>query len=557
MEAAAPALQSRTSLGELPDTPAGVSFPRVAQIVRSEKFEAAVGLAILLNCGTIGLQVNAMVEDVPSWQLTLASASEHFFTAFFLLEFCLRVAFFGYQNYTPCWPGPTPRIDVLWNLSDACLVWITGVGTVWVAPVVGVDVGRVRIMTMLRAIRLMRLVKAVRKMPQFAEVYLLVRGLSDSMRTLFWTVIVIFFITYIFATFGVVLLSVPLKDIYQDAEAAGGGAAVDLATLKMLYESSNSLMAWIYTLIQVLTTDSWTGISRPMEEVLPGAWVFFVSYIALAAVVFLNLVTAVIVENALEHSKNDEETQLMHKEEALRKAFQNFKHLFYLMDEDGDQVLSKEEFTSAFQHEEIARKLKLLDFKEEECKEIFDLLDEGDETLTLDEFFYGLQQMKGDASAKEVYILGKFVDRVWDFILQFSLEADEDVEQLFRHLGLGSLRGHRNGPILARASKAAKYFQKDSPANKSLASNEAKPGEEDSMTELAHQVQGIISQVDGLSKSLSMQVQTLSDRLTSVEESSLVAERSVQQLMQAPMLEPKLKVKQGMSLGRGCCSSTA
>lgn len=548
-------LGSRGSSENL-ETPTSLLLPKTSQLVHSNKFEAAVGLAILLNCFTVGLQVNALVEDVPSWQLTIASVAEHFFTAFFLLEFFLRVAFFGYQIYTPCCPGPTPLMDVFSNLCDAFLVWVTGVGTAWVAPVVGIDVGRIRILTMLRAVRLMRLVKAVRKMPQFAEVYLLIRGLGDSMKTLFWTVIVIFFITYIFATFGVVLLSVPLKGIYEDAEAAGGGAAVDLATLKMLFESSNSLMAWIYTLIQVLTTDSWTGISRPMEDVLPGAWVFFVSYIALASVVFLNLVTAVIVENALEHSKSDEETQLMHQEEASKKAFRNFQQLFLMMDDDGDQVLTKEEFTLAFTHEEIARKLKLLDFKEDECRELFDLLDEGDETLTLDEFFYGLQQMKGDASAKEVYILGKFVDRIWDFLLQFSQEVEEDSDQLFKSLGLGSLRGHRRGSILARAREASK--QSASSVQQSAASNEGTFGEaEDTgLTELTQQVQGIIGQVDSLGKNLSMQVQTLSDRLTSVEESSLVAERSVQQLMQAPMLEPKLKVKQGFSLGRGCCSSS-
>lgn len=550
-------LGSRVGSYESIETPSSLAFPHTSQFVHSNKFEAAVGLAILLNCFTVGLQVNALVQDAPSWQLLVASVAEHFFTAFFLLEFFLRVAFFGYQVYTPCCPGPTPLVDVFSNLCDACLVWVTGVGTACVAPVVGIDVGRIRVLTMLRAVRLMRLVKAVRKMPQFSEVYLLIRGLSDSMKTLFWTVIVIFFITYIFATFGVVLLSVPLKSIYEDAEAAGGGAAVDLPTLKMLYESSNSLMAWIYTLIQVLTTDSWTGISRPMEDVVPGAWVFFVSYIALASVVFLNLVTAVIVENALEHSKNDEETQLMHKEEATKKSFREFQQLFLLMDDDGDQVLTKQEFTHAFKHEEVARKLKLLDFKEEECKELFDLLDEGDETLTLDEFFYGLQQMKGDATAKEVYILQKLVDRIWDFMLQFSHEVDEDSEQLFKSLGLGSLRGHKRGSILARAREAAK--QNQSPVPPDAASNQGVPGqgEDTGLTEISQQVQGIIGQVDSLSKSLSMQVQTLSDRLTSVEQSSLVAERSVQQLMQAPMLEPKLKVKQGISLGRGCCSSTS
>merc|ERR1719156_41608 len=86
-------------------------------------------------------------------------------------------------------------------------------------------------LTILRAMRLVRVVRVVSRVKIFHEVWLLLRGLTGSMRVLFWTVVVIFFITYLFAVFGVVLLSVQIKDEYNDASATSGGVSDDLEEL--------------------------------------------------------------------------------------------------------------------------------------------------------------------------------------------------------------------------------------------------------------------------------------------------------------------------------------
>lgn len=53
----------------------------------------------------------------------------------------------------------------------------------------------------------------------------------------------------------------------------------------------------LYTLFQVMTLESWSmGIVRPVMEVHPWAWVFFVSFILLSSFTILNLFIAVIVD---------------------------------------------------------------------------------------------------------------------------------------------------------------------------------------------------------------------------------------------------------------------
>jgi voltage-gated sodium channel len=56
----------------------------------------------------------------------------------------------------------------------------------------------------------------------------------------------------------------------------------------------------VYTLFQVMTLESWSmGIVRPVMEVFPYAWVFFIPFILIATFTMLNLFIAIIV-NAMQ-----------------------------------------------------------------------------------------------------------------------------------------------------------------------------------------------------------------------------------------------------------------
>mgnify|MGYP006210843333 CR=1 FL=1 len=65
----------------------------------------------------------------------------------------------------------------------------------------------------------------------------------------------------------------------------------------------------LYTLFQVMTLESWSmGLVRPVMEVYPFAWLYFVPFILIATFMMLNLFIAVIV-NAMQstHEPSAEE----------------------------------------------------------------------------------------------------------------------------------------------------------------------------------------------------------------------------------------------------------
>ncbi|MEO1294061.1 MAG: ion transporter, partial [Pseudomonadota bacterium] len=76
-----------------------------------------------------------------------------------------------------------------------------------------------------------------------------------------------------------------------------------------------TLGASFFTLFQVMTLENWAdGIARPMMEIYPWAWLFFVVFVVVTAFAVLNLFIGIIVdamqddrEEALEEHRDEVE----------------------------------------------------------------------------------------------------------------------------------------------------------------------------------------------------------------------------------------------------------
>ncbi|QFR49842.1 ion transporter [Sulfurimonas lithotrophica] len=67
-----------------------------------------------------------------------------------------------------------------------------------------------------------------------------------------------------------------------------------------------TLGASFYTLFQIMTLESWSmGIVRPVMEVYPLAWVFFVPFIFIVTFVMINLIVAIVVDAMAEINKDE------------------------------------------------------------------------------------------------------------------------------------------------------------------------------------------------------------------------------------------------------------
>jgi len=162
--------------------------------------------------------------------------------------------------------------------------------------------------------------------------------------------------------------------------------------------------------------DSFHGFMRKLLVYVGWSWMFFYAYIAIAVFVLMNLVTAVIVEQAMTTSQRDQEHLAASKDAEKRKDLEELKDLFSMMDADGSGTLSWDEFQYSFLDPDICKKWKILDFQKEECKELFGLLDDGDGEIATGEFFDGLGRMRGFAQSRDVFRLQKCVYKLQSLV---------------------------------------------------------------------------------------------------------------------------------------------
>ncbi|EER12231.1 conserved hypothetical protein [Perkinsus marinus ATCC 50983] len=329
------------------------------------------------------------------------STAEHVFTAVFFIEWILRVTSGGWV-----W-----MFD-MYNFLDFLLVFITGVMANWFLDPLGVDVSLLRKLTVLRALRLVRLARAVRLIPMFKEMWLLLGGFLDSALLILWTLIIITVLLFMFSVWGVEIIG------------HNAGVAADPVTAPLFPTLHQGMFTLLQLPLEVLTLDTWSdSVARPLMIHLPRVGLYFA--------VLMNLVTAVVVENAFALARKDEEQQARVKQAQKRRDILDLKDLFMELDADGSGELDRKEFDQALGDSKIVDKMSSLGIEREDMLNIWDLLDDGDGVLTIEEFTGGLRMLKGGARAKEVLVLLKQLRRaIVDSCILLANELSDQVWEL-------------------------------------------------------------------------------------------------------------------------------
>lgn len=393
-------------------------YPRIRKIVHTNCFEIVGNLVIFANTFVVGWQAELLPHTVTDRDKLVSTILENFFTFAFVVELTLS---------TLCW-GWTSLLERE-NWMDVFLVFL-GVLTTWILGPFGIEVDFLRKLTALRTLRLIRLARAVRLRPEFKEMWALMKGLTDSGETLFWTYVMIFCVLYFFAIIATSLIG--KAEAFQDDALA--------------QEYFGDVILSMLSLFQLMTLDSWTGFARPLMEKQVWVALFFIFFIAVAVFVMLNLVTAVIVENSFSESKSEEIERAVRLEREKEEELEDLKQFFLQIDLDGSGSLTKQEFFRATKQRKIRNKLRALDILPKDIDELWDILDDGKGELQVEEFQSGIRRLRGEAKSKDILRLSKE-------LRQFEMSVDE-VEGYIES-SKGRLKGLQNQLTRCRADIAA------------------------------------------------------------------------------------------------------
>ena len=213
---------------------------RLTRVVEAHLTQRLIIALILLNALTLGLETSSTVMAFAGPVINVA---DRLILAIFTIEVLAKMFVYGLRF----WRNP-------WHVFDFFVVGIA------LIPGTGP-------FSVLRVLRLLRLVSMVPKLRFIVEALLrAIPGIASILGLL----VLVFYVFAIIAT-----------GLFRDSHPEWFG----------------TLGASMYTLFQVMTLESWSmGIVRPVMEVYPQAWLFFVPFILIATFTMLNLFIAIIVD---------------------------------------------------------------------------------------------------------------------------------------------------------------------------------------------------------------------------------------------------------------------
>lgn len=199
---------------------------------------------ILINAVTLGLETSTTVMDRAG---PLLRTIDTVCLAIFVVELVARLYALGLRFFRTGW-----------NIFDFVIVGIS---------LVPAGEG----MSVLRALRILRVLRVVSVVPSLRRV---VDGLGRALPGMGSVFLLILIIYYIAAVMATKLFAASFPEWF------------------------GTLGASAYSLFQVMTLESWSmGIVRPVMEVYPLAWAFFVPFILMTTFAVMNLIVGLIVSS--------------------------------------------------------------------------------------------------------------------------------------------------------------------------------------------------------------------------------------------------------------------
>jgi voltage-gated sodium channel len=218
----------------------------VARFLESRQFERVLLTLIIINAITLGLETS-------NWVMSqfggLLFAIDRLILSIFVVELALRLT--------------VRRLSFFrdpWSVFDFVVVSLA------LLPATGA-------FSVLRALRVLRLLRTISILPSLRRV---VSGLLTALPGMGSIILLISLIYYVFSVMATKIFGSSFPEWF------------------------GSIGASAYSLFQIMTLESWSmGIVRPIMEVYPWAWVFFVPFILITTFAMLNLFIGVIV-NAMQ-----------------------------------------------------------------------------------------------------------------------------------------------------------------------------------------------------------------------------------------------------------------
>lgn len=235
------------------------SLSRLQRTLESVAVQRGITGLILINAVILGLETSASVMAEVGSFLLLADRT---IVGIFVVEILLKL-----------WAYRLRFFKDPWNLFDFAVIAVS------LAPASAA-------FSVLRALRVLRVLRLISVIPSMRKV---VQALLQAIPGMGSVAALLGLLYYVFAVMATKLFGEAFPEWFGTIGASA------------------------YSLFQIMTLESWSmGIVRPVMDVFPFAWAFFVPFILVTSFAVLNLFIAIIV-NAMQSQHDEERDQAFDK----------------------------------------------------------------------------------------------------------------------------------------------------------------------------------------------------------------------------------------------------
>ncbi len=242
---------------------------KLKKLVDSTVFQNVILVIIILNSVVLGLQTSSAVMASIGDILTII---DKICLGIFIVEMVLKMIaynFFGYFKNG-------------WNWFDFIIILTSLLSGLTI-------LSSIRILRVFRVFRSLKGLRGFKMISSLKPLQVIISAIGKSIPGISWTALLLLIIYYIFSIIGVTQYGEAFPDWFGNIPKA------------------------MYTLFQVMTLESWSmGISRPVMEAFPSAWVYFVPFVLVSSFVMMNVVVGIVV-NAISEVAEINKTE-EHKE---------------------------------------------------------------------------------------------------------------------------------------------------------------------------------------------------------------------------------------------------
>mmetsp|Transcript_73133 Transcript_73133/g.201823 ORF Transcript_73133/g.201823 Transcript_73133/m.201823 type:complete len:532 (-) Transcript_73133:245-1840(-) len=286
-------------------------------------FDFCVGAVIMVNSIFIGIELEVdVVGHDPGALVQILQILEVVFLLIYTLELALRVLADGMKCFRDNWV----KFDAVLLFVGCCSELLDEITHVWD----GLDH-----FIVVRGLRLLRLFRAARMMGRWKTLWRLVSGVVGGVETLVSTFIVLLFAVYIFTCVSMELIS---KD---------NSLKADPVTEQVIQDYFNNFGSTVITTFQFVVMDGASDISRPLIKAHPWLAVYFLLIFAFLPILLMNLVTAVLVDDAISGSQMDEKIRRRERKEKVNALIPELRRAFQILDVDQSGQVHMEDILSA------------------------------------------------------------------------------------------------------------------------------------------------------------------------------------------------------------------